>query len=50
MDKFARLPEGIAIGFDPEEDTARGFTVDEASGITVVPRNWGDPDTPTADE
>lgn len=48
VDKFARLPEGIAIGFDPAEDKARGFTVDEASGITVVPRNWGDPDTPTA--
>lgn len=46
VDKFAQLPEGIAIGFDAAEDRARGFTVDEASGITVVPRNWGDDNPP----
>ena len=45
VDKFAKLPEGIAIGFDPAQDRARGFTVDE-SGITVVPRNWGDEHSP----
>lgn len=49
VDKFARLPEDIAIGFDPDEDRARGFTVDEDSGITVVPRNWGDPTSPNSE-
>jgi len=42
VDKFCQIPEGMAIGYDPEEDAARGFTVDQESGITVVPRNWND--------
>lgn len=46
VDKFAQIPEGMAIGFDPKEDAARGFTIDEESGITVVPRNWGDKTDP----
>ncbi len=49
VDKFCELPEGIAIGFDPVADRARGFTVDEASGITVVPRNWGDLNSPQSE-
>ncbi len=46
VDKFAKIPDGMAIGFDKAEDKARGFTVDEESGITVVPRNWGDESSP----
>jgi len=38
IDKFVRIPEGTRIGFDREEDLARGFTVSE-NGVVVVPRN-----------
>ena len=35
VDKGVRLPEGIRLGVDAEEDRARGLHVTE-SGITVV--------------
>lgn len=38
IDKNVDIPPGIEIGFDPEADRARGFTVTE-SGITVVSKN-----------
>ncbi|MCA9082347.1 MAG: glucose-1-phosphate adenylyltransferase, partial [Planctomycetaceae bacterium] len=38
VDKFATIPEGMEIGFDPELDRARRLTV-TPSGITVVPRS-----------
>lgn len=37
VDKYAIIPAGSRIGFDPDEDRANGFTVSE-TGITVVPR------------
>jgi glucose-1-phosphate adenylyltransferase len=35
IDKNITIPDGTLIGYDPEEDTARGYTVTE-SGIVVV--------------
>jgi glucose-1-phosphate adenylyltransferase len=35
IDKGVRIPNGMEIGFDPERDRQRGFTV-SASGITVI--------------
>jgi glucose-1-phosphate adenylyltransferase len=37
VDKYAKIAAGARIGFDPDEDRAKGYTVSEA-GITVVPR------------
>jgi len=37
IDKGVELPQKTEIGFDPEADRARGFTVTEG-GITVVPK------------
>ena len=37
VDKGVEVPPGARIGFDPEADRARGFTVSE-SGVTVVPK------------
>lgn len=37
VEKGVNLPAGLAIGFDPAEDQARGFTRSEG-GVTVVPR------------
>ena len=37
LDKGVSVAEGAEIGYDPEADKARGFTV-SPSGITVVPR------------
>lgn len=37
IDKGVKIPSGIRIGFDPDEDRARGLTVTE-TGITVVPK------------
>ena len=37
IDKGVRVPAGLWIGFDPEEDAARGLTV-SALGVTVVPK------------
>ncbi|SFJ19120.1 glucose-1-phosphate adenylyltransferase [Planctomicrobium piriforme] len=37
IDKGVKIPAGMQIGFDPEQDLARGLTVTE-SGITVVPK------------
>jgi glucose-1-phosphate adenylyltransferase len=41
IDKYAVIPEGGRVGFDPAEDIANGYTVTE-SGIVVVPK--GRPD------
>ncbi|MCA9026360.1 MAG: glucose-1-phosphate adenylyltransferase [Planctomycetaceae bacterium] len=35
IDKRVVIPEGIEIGFDPDHDRERGFTITE-SGITVI--------------
>ena len=35
IDKQVRIPEGVSIGFDPDEDRARGYVVTE-SGIVVI--------------
>ena len=37
LDKDVRVPAGLQIGVDPEEDAARGLTV-SAAGVTVVPK------------
>ena len=40
IDKGVRVPEGMEIGFDLEQDRARGFTVTE-SGIVVIAKTDG---------
>ena len=35
IDKHVRIPSGVSIGFDPDEDRARGYAVTE-SGIVVI--------------
>jgi len=40
IDKQVRIPPGVSIGFDPEQDRARGFTVTEG-GITVIAKADG---------
>ncbi|MDA1177192.1 MAG: glucose-1-phosphate adenylyltransferase [Planctomycetota bacterium] len=40
IDKGIRIPSGVAIGFDPDLDRQRGFTVSE-QGITVVASSDG---------
>jgi glucose-1-phosphate adenylyltransferase len=37
IDKGVRVPSGMSIGFNPEEDAARGLTV-SPQGVTVVPK------------
>jgi glucose-1-phosphate adenylyltransferase len=37
IDRGVKVPESVVIGYNPEEDRARGFTVTD-SGIVVVPR------------
>ena len=37
IDKDVELPPGSEVGYDPDDDRARGWTVTE-SGITVVPK------------
>jgi glucose-1-phosphate adenylyltransferase len=37
LDKFVRIQAGERVGFDAEEDRAKGYHVTE-SGITVVPK------------
>lgn len=39
VDKRSVIPAGMRIGFDPEEDSAQGFTI-SPEGITVVPRGF----------
>ncbi len=36
IDKNVHIPAGMEIGYDPELDKSRGFTISE-SGITVIP-------------
>lgn len=38
IDKNVLIPEGMRIGYDPEEDKRHGLTVTE-TGIVVVPKN-----------
>ncbi|MCA9050636.1 MAG: glucose-1-phosphate adenylyltransferase, partial [Planctomycetaceae bacterium] len=38
IDKNVRIPEGMRIGYDADEDRRRGLTVSE-SGIVAVPKN-----------
>ncbi len=40
IDKGVHIPAGVEIGFDPEHDRARGFTVSEA-GVTVIAKADG---------
>jgi glucose-1-phosphate adenylyltransferase len=40
IDKGVHIPAGMRIGFDHEEDRARGFTVSEG-GVTVIPKADG---------
>ena len=40
IDKWVRIPPGTQIGFDPEQDRARGFTVSEG-GVTVIAKADG---------
>jgi len=40
IDKRVRIPPGATIGFDPEQDRARGFTVTE-NGVTVMAKAEG---------
>ncbi len=40
IDKAVRIPPGTMIGYDPEQDRARGFTVTE-KGITVIAKADG---------
>jgi glucose-1-phosphate adenylyltransferase len=37
IDKGVQVPSGMSIGFNPEEDAARGLTV-SPQGVTVVPK------------
>jgi glucose-1-phosphate adenylyltransferase len=39
IDKGVRVPPNARVGFDVEQDKARGFTVTD-SGIVVVPKNY----------
>jgi glucose-1-phosphate adenylyltransferase len=39
IDKGVVVPPGTEIGFDPEEDAARGFTI-TPGGVTVVPKGY----------
>jgi glucose-1-phosphate adenylyltransferase len=39
VDKYVSIPPGISIGYNPEEDQARGFLV-SPGGITVVPKRY----------
>lgn len=36
IDKNVHIPAGMKIGYDPEQDKARGFTISEG-GVTVIP-------------
>lgn len=36
IDKNVHLPEGLTVGYDRQQDEARGFTITE-TGITVIP-------------
>ena len=40
IDKGVHIPPGTQVGYDPEQDRARGFTVSE-SGVTVIAKADG---------
>jgi glucose-1-phosphate adenylyltransferase len=39
VDKGVRIPPGVAVGIDPDEDRSRGLVV-SAEGVTVVPKGY----------
>ena len=39
VDKDVRIPPGLTVGVDPEQDAARGLTV-SPEGVTVVPKGF----------
>lgn len=39
LDKNVRVPDGVEVGVDPDEDRARGLTVTDA-GVTAVPKGF----------
>ncbi|MEM6639419.1 MAG: glucose-1-phosphate adenylyltransferase [Pseudomonadota bacterium] len=41
VDRGAHIPEGTRIGFDPEEDRARGFRVTDSGLVLVTPDMLG---------
>lgn len=41
IDKGVAIPAGMQIGYDPELDAARGFTVTE-KGVTVIPQSYAE--------
>jgi glucose-1-phosphate adenylyltransferase len=43
IDKGVHIPSGVRIGFDPEEDRARGFTISD-NGIVVIAKSDGIPE------
>ena len=40
VDKDVKIPEGVSIGHDHEEDKRRGLTVLEADDLVVVPKGY----------
>ncbi|MGH7127318.1 MAG: glucose-1-phosphate adenylyltransferase, partial [Planctomycetaceae bacterium] len=40
IEKDVRIPEGMRVGYNPDEDRQRGFTVTE-SGIVVIGKMGG---------
>jgi len=40
IDKGVHIPAGTKIGFDPDEDRSRGFTLSD-SGIVVIAKTAG---------
>jgi glucose-1-phosphate adenylyltransferase len=43
IDKGVHIPSGVRIGFDPDEDRARGFTISD-NGIVVIAKSDGIPE------
>ena len=43
IDKGVHIPQGVRIGFDPDEDRARGFTISD-NGIVVIAKSDGIPE------
>lgn len=43
IDKGVHIPQGVRIGFDPDEDRARGFTISD-NGVVVIAKSDGIPE------
>ncbi len=41
IDKGVAIPAGMHVGYDPEVDAARGFTVTD-NGVTVIPQSFAE--------